>query len=416
MPTILLYGANGYSGRLIMEELVRSGGATHVILAGRNGDALATLARANGLQFRVFGVDDPPALAAGLHGVDVVINAAGPFAPPSREGFDRVARAAIEAGAHYTDINGDVRVYQRLRRHDDAAKAKGSSIVASAGYWSAASNILIEKALVRLRAAGVQGPLRAIRIAMSGIATPSRGSAATVWSVLNDHTVLGRRREVDGGGFHTLPSATPVGRLERKFTFAGTNGSPREGIATIASLVDTLTAMEAARAHAYDVFAIESYVEAGGMARAANALGGYLGPLIATPAAQSLARAPLGLFAEGPTKAERVAARHDIVLEIEDRFYTPVLSWRWNTPNLYDFNATLVTKIALGMATSPGRGWMRPNAFISKKDKANLQWPDCTFDPRISPRVQATTSRGAATVSHGRSRPSRSIIQRGPAG
>ena len=44
MPTILLYGANGYSGRLVMDELVRSRRTSRIILAGRSGEALAALA------------------------------------------------------------------------------------------------------------------------------------------------------------------------------------------------------------------------------------------------------------------------------------------------------------------------------------------------------------------------------------
>jgi short subunit dehydrogenase-like uncharacterized protein len=60
----LLYGANGYTGRLAAERAVERG--LRPILAGRNASALARLGTELGLEHRVFGLDDPAA------GFDVV--------------------------------------------------------------------------------------------------------------------------------------------------------------------------------------------------------------------------------------------------------------------------------------------------------------------------------------------------------
>ena len=50
----MIYGANGYTGRLAAKEAVRRGKSP--VLAGRNADAVASLAKELGLEFRVFGL------------------------------------------------------------------------------------------------------------------------------------------------------------------------------------------------------------------------------------------------------------------------------------------------------------------------------------------------------------------------
>jgi len=56
MADFLIYGATGYTGSLIAHEAVRRG--YRPILAGRNAEALAALARKAGLDQRVFPLDD----------------------------------------------------------------------------------------------------------------------------------------------------------------------------------------------------------------------------------------------------------------------------------------------------------------------------------------------------------------------
>src|SRR4051812_17765939 len=98
--TILLYGATGYSGRLIAAEGQQTGMTTgpgmpgyRMVLAGRDGAALARLARDREMEYRVFGLEDRVDVTRRLNGVDVVINAAGPFALTA----EPLARAALGA-------------------------------------------------------------------------------------------------------------------------------------------------------------------------------------------------------------------------------------------------------------------------------------------------------------------------------
>ena len=51
----MIYGANGYTGKLIVEEALRRG--ERPVLAGRRGDAIARLAGWHGLEHRAFALD-----------------------------------------------------------------------------------------------------------------------------------------------------------------------------------------------------------------------------------------------------------------------------------------------------------------------------------------------------------------------
>ena len=75
MNDILIYGATGYTGRLIADRAVAAG--LRPLLAGRNAAAARTLASRLGLEHRAFGLDDAAALRKGLQGVNVVLHIHG---------------------------------------------------------------------------------------------------------------------------------------------------------------------------------------------------------------------------------------------------------------------------------------------------------------------------------------------------
>ena len=62
--TWLLYGANGFTGRMIAREAVRRG--LRPVIAGRNERAVARLARELELPFRCFALNTPQEADAGL--------------------------------------------------------------------------------------------------------------------------------------------------------------------------------------------------------------------------------------------------------------------------------------------------------------------------------------------------------------
>jgi short subunit dehydrogenase-like uncharacterized protein len=104
---LVLYGATGYTGRLVAHELATAG--DEFVLSGRDRtklDALAAeLEDTNAVRpdVRVADATDPAALRSAFDGASAVISAAGPF---SRFGLGVVA-AAVDAGAHYCDTTGE---------------------------------------------------------------------------------------------------------------------------------------------------------------------------------------------------------------------------------------------------------------------------------------------------------------------
>ena len=128
MSTFLIYGANGYTGELIAREAKARGQAP--ILAGRSASAVQTLARELGLSHRVFDLDDPSAVDAGLAGVSLVLNCAGPFARTAKP----MADGCLRRGVHYLDVTGEVSVFESLAARDADAKAAGVMLLPGCGF------------------------------------------------------------------------------------------------------------------------------------------------------------------------------------------------------------------------------------------------------------------------------------------
>jgi short subunit dehydrogenase-like uncharacterized protein len=125
---ILLYGATGYTGRLIARE-ARAMGAG-VVLAGRNPNKLKAVARQLDLPWRAFDLADLARLAAALKDFFVVLNAAGPFSSTARP----VADACLREGTHYLDITGEIDVFEALFARDAEAKRAGAMLLPGVGF------------------------------------------------------------------------------------------------------------------------------------------------------------------------------------------------------------------------------------------------------------------------------------------
>ncbi|MFE3442707.1 saccharopine dehydrogenase family protein [Nocardia sp. NPDC059180] len=127
---IVLFGATGYTGGLVLDALLRRGIAP--MLAGRNRDALAALAARHGdLEYAIADVADADSCTNLVQRGDVLISTVGPF---ERFGHP-VARAAAEAGAHYIDSTGEVGFVLELRKRlHERARETGSVMLPAFGY------------------------------------------------------------------------------------------------------------------------------------------------------------------------------------------------------------------------------------------------------------------------------------------
>ncbi|MCH8976249.1 MAG: saccharopine dehydrogenase NADP-binding domain-containing protein, partial [Proteobacteria bacterium] len=122
---MMIYGANGYTGELIAIEAVGRG--FKPVLAGRNKQAISQLAESLNLTARVFGLNSVEQVIRQLKDIHLVIHCAGPFSATA----ESMMQACISSNTHYTDITGEISVFERAQGLN--ADAKSANIVLCPG-------------------------------------------------------------------------------------------------------------------------------------------------------------------------------------------------------------------------------------------------------------------------------------------
>ena len=164
----LIYGANGYTGELITRYAV-DGGSTPII-AGRNKDAIEAIATEHELECRVFALDDREKLDAALRDVDMVLHCAGPFSLTSKP----MVEACLRNRKHYTDITGEISVFEMCAALDGRAKEAGIMIMPGVGFDVVPSDCLAVHLKDRLPSA------THLTLAFYGMGRLSHGTQATM--------------------------------------------------------------------------------------------------------------------------------------------------------------------------------------------------------------------------------------------
>jgi len=144
---LLLYGANGYTGRLIAEEAKKRG--LPLILAGRRAEAVEPIATALSCPSLCFPLEDPEIVARMLEPFQALLLAAGPFSRTSAPALD----ACLKTGTAYLDITGEIEVFEAcFARHDEAVKA-GVPVLPGTGFDVVPSDGLAAALAAKLPAA-----------------------------------------------------------------------------------------------------------------------------------------------------------------------------------------------------------------------------------------------------------------------
>jgi short subunit dehydrogenase-like uncharacterized protein len=203
---IAVYGATGYTGRLVAAELRRRG--ADFVLAGRSASKLEIVAEdIGGAHTRAASLDDPGALRDLLADCTAVIACAGPF----RLHGEPVVRAAVETATHYLDTTGEQPFMRRIfEEHGPDAERAGCALVPAMGFDYVPGDML-----AALTADGM-GPLDDIAIAYAVRAGASRGTATTGVGMLGSGGVEWRDGRLEPGprmasrGVWEFPE--PVGR------------------------------------------------------------------------------------------------------------------------------------------------------------------------------------------------------------
>jgi saccharopine dehydrogenase (NAD+, L-lysine-forming) len=185
MHDVIVYGASGYTGRLICAELQRR--KVDFAVAGRDEAKLRALAAAVGEPAVILaGLDDPPALERMAAAARVVLDCAGPFARLGRA----VQDAALAARRHFLDITGEQLYMRATFARDAEARARDVALINAVGF-----DVVPTDAAAALAAEAAGAPVSSVRIAFAaGGARPSQGTTRSALEAMG----LGSVAWVDG--------------------------------------------------------------------------------------------------------------------------------------------------------------------------------------------------------------------------
>ncbi len=311
---IIIYGSNGYTGELIVDLAAEE--SAKPILAGRSPGKIETQAALRELDFRVFALDDPAAIDAGLRDMAVVINCAGPF---SRTAVP-MAEACIRTGTHYLDITGEIEVFEALASMGDAAKDAGVMLMPGTGFDVVPSDCLAAHLKRRMPAA------TELILAFKAIGRPSRGTATTMMENIHKGGMI--RKD---GNLTPVPSAWKV----RDFDF-GDGPVPAMSI----PWGDVSTAFHSTR-----IPNIQVYMAAPPNLRRMAAFSRYFGWLLAAAPVQALLKRQIQSGPAGPSDEERSSGESRLYGEAKDASGAVVRS-RLRTPEGYTLTAATAWAIA----------------------------------------------------------------------
>jgi short subunit dehydrogenase-like uncharacterized protein len=164
----LIYGAYGYTGELITRFAAERG--LRPILAGRSREKTAEIGERFGFEYRVFALDETAMLDAALEDVDVVLHCAGPFSLTSRQ----MVEACLRNKKHYTDITGEIAVFEVCAARDKQAREAGVMLMPGVGFDVVPSDCLALHLKERLPTA------THLSLAFYGMGRLSHGTQATM--------------------------------------------------------------------------------------------------------------------------------------------------------------------------------------------------------------------------------------------
>jgi short subunit dehydrogenase-like uncharacterized protein len=194
---LLIYGANGYTGRLIAHGAAALG--IDAVLAGRDEAAVGDVARQLDLRSAAFALDDGAALDAALRDCTAVLHCAGPFAYTSRP----MADACLRRGVHYLDITGEIAVFEALAARHDEARRAGVMLLPGVGFDVVPSDCLAAYLATRVDNA------TSLSLAIRATCRISRGTARS--SLLQQGEGGCVRR---GGTLRRVPAAWRTRRVD----------------------------------------------------------------------------------------------------------------------------------------------------------------------------------------------------------
>ena len=215
--TFLIYGANGYTGELITRFAVERG--MKPLLAGRNAIAVEALAKKHHLDYQVFSLDEAYRIDNVLQSVDMVLHCAGPFSRTARP----MVEACLRNKKHYTDITGEIAVFEACAALDKKAQEAGIMLMPGVGFDVVPTDCLAKHLKGRLPTA------TRLSLAFYGVGRLSHGTQATMimnigkgGAIRRDGKITGvpaawKTREIDFGEVTKSGVTIPWGDVATAF-------------------------------------------------------------------------------------------------------------------------------------------------------------------------------------------------------
>jgi len=328
--TLMIYGAYGYTGELVVREAVRQG--MRPIIAGRDSKKLKPLADEFGLEMRAFEVTKAKGK---LKDVAVVLNCAGPFSTTATA----FVEASIGSRVHYVDITGEIPLFQFCHAQDARAAKAGVVLCPGSGFDIVPTDSLAAALKERLPDA------RRIDIAFSFGTKPSIGTVKTILEsaasgglVRRDHRLVEvpnayRIRRIPFPGGARWGISIPWGDV---FTAGVLTGVP-DGLVYCALPLSLGMTMR---------------------------LTNFMRQLFAVPSvSRTLYRLAERIFAGGPNAAARDAERTEFWAEAaNDQGKT--IAMKLSAPNVYAMTADTALAIASRCLTDPGPGGYKTPSML----------------------------------------------------
>lgn len=331
----MLYGANGYTGRLIAEEAARRG--LRPVLAGRRAREIEELARKCGCASRVFALDRVEDVVGQLSGMAAVLNCAGPFSKTA----PKFMEACLRTKTHYLDITGEIDVIEAAAALDARAREAGVTIMPAVGFDVVPSDCLASHLAAKLPTA------THLILAFTAGGAVSPGTAKTLLEVMPG----GGRARIDG-----QIRRVPADWKKRAIEFPS-------------GLKEAVTIPWGDVASAYystGIPNIETYLAASPVLARRSELLRRFSRLLRIGFVRKLAQRSIGWLLAGPSPTERAAARAELWGQATDAAGN-VVEAALETPDGYTLTvASALAAVERVMAGGVPTGFLTPSKAFGK--------------------------------------------------
>lgn len=283
----LLYGATGYTGRLVARRLAAAG--VDLVLAGRTADRVKEVADPLGLPWCAFDLSEARDLDRALADKHVVLHAAGPFEDTAAP----MLAACLTRRVHYLDLSGEWPSFEKALAADAEARAAGVMVMPGVGLTIVATDCLMAMAKE------AHPEAVALRLGVSRPEVVTRGTVVSAARLYSPDVIVRRKGE---------RTTVPIGTLTHAFDFGD---GLRDCIAL--SWADVVTG-----GLTTGLGDITVYSELDWSQRASYRVGGMLMSLTGAEPWRRLGDALAGAWPEAPTSLERDRANFVMVAETVD--------------------------------------------------------------------------------------------------